>query len=233
MKKQQKIKDLTIQKSLFYAEMSHDLHQPLQAIKILLDLLKEESTTLFQYKLLNQVENSVTYLNTGLDNLLKTASLDSQDIKHNSQEFNLDSLLKSIVEEYNYVAIYKNITLRYQGKNITISTDKTLLERIVRNLLHNALKFSRKTIVVRSYELKDKIKIIIKDDGIGIKKQDMSNICKVFYQSAKEKKHQRGMGLGLAIVKSLADILRVEITIKSKWKRGTIFILTLPKSSTK
>jgi K+-sensing histidine kinase KdpD len=52
--------------------MSHDLHQPLQAIKILLDLLKEESTTLFQYKLLNQVENSVTYLNTGLDKLLKT-----------------------------------------------------------------------------------------------------------------------------------------------------------------
>ena len=230
MKKQQKIKDITTQKSLFYAEMSHDLHQPLQAIKILLDLLKEESTTLFQYKLLNQVENSIKYLNTGLDNLLKTASLDSQTIKYHKQEFNLDTLLKSIVEEYNYVAIYKNITLLYHGKNIIISTDKTLLERIIRNLLHNALKFGHKTILVRSYELKDKVKIIIKDDGIGIKKQDMLNICKEYYQSAKEKKQQRGMGLGLAIVKSLADILKIEINIKSKWKRGTIFILTIPKS---
>lgn len=217
------------EKDLFYAEMGHDLRQPLQAVKILLSLLKDDSQSLSQFELISKIENSMGYLESGIDNLLEAARMEGSLLKQNYQKIRLDEILFPIAEEYRLIAVYKNLDLKYHGKRAEITTDGAMLARIVRNLLHNAIKFSRSKISLHWYELPDKIRIIIRDNGLGLKKEECSHLFKAYYQCPRDRKNGQGCGLGLAIVKELTEALSIELKLKSKWKKGTIFTLTLPK----
>ena len=212
---------------LTYAEIGHDLRQPLQAIKILLSLLKEDAPSLSQFELLTRIENAVIYLESGVENLLATAKLEGTQLKAHYVKVDLSKILRSIAEEYRIIAVYKNLDLTYGGKNITIKTDAVLLERIIRNLLHNALKFSRGKVNIHWYALPTKVRIIIKDNGFGLKKEECEHLFEAYYQCPKDRK--QGCGLGLAIVKELAQALNINLNLKSKWKKGTIFVLTLQR----
>lgn len=210
---------------LAYAEIGHDLRQPLQAIKILLSLLKEDVSSLSQFELLTRIENAVIYLESGVENLLATAKLQESQLKAHYAKVDLAQMLRTIAEEYRIIAVYKKLNLTYGGKNVIIKTDAVLLERIIRNLLHNALKFSRGKINVHWYALPNKVRIIIKDNGYGLKKEECEHLFEAYYQCPKDRK--QGCGLGLAIVKELAQVLNINLNLKSKWKKGTVFILTL------
>ena len=212
---------------LTYAEIGHDLRQPLQAIKILLSLLKEDAPSLSQFELLTRIENAVIYLESGVENLLATAKLEGTQLKAHYVKVDLSKILRSIAEEYRIIAVYKKLDLTYSGKNITIKTDAVLLERIIRNLLHNALKFSRGKVNIHWYALPTKVRIIIKDNGFGLKKEECEHLFEAYYQCPKDRK--QGCGLGLAIVKELAQALNINLNLKSKWKKGTIFVLTLQR----
>ena len=104
------------EKRLFYAEIGHDLRQPLQAVKILLSLLKEDSQSLSQFELLSKIENSIIYLESGIDNLVATARTEGKKFKYHTKKISLDQILTPIAEEYKIISIYKNIELNYKGK---------------------------------------------------------------------------------------------------------------------
>lgn len=219
--------EIECKRAYFYAELSHDIKQPLQALKILIALLQEENLNSQQADLVSKIKNSAAGLEAWLDNLMSLTQLESGGLKKKSKVFSLDRLLKRIAQEYQEITVYKNLKFTYSGDAITYKTDVVLLERIVRNLLHNAIKYAHKKINLKWYELPDKIKIIVKDDGRGLKKEECRKLFKAFYRCPRNQ--EQGMGLGLAIVKELADILKIKIDIKSKWHRGSVFILTLKK----
>lgn len=223
-----KLKDYQPQAQV-YAEIGHDLRQPLQAIKILLSMLKEETQTLSQFELLSRVENAFFYLESGVENLLATARFENNHLKATHKKTNLSQILKTIAEEYKLIAVYKNLELTYGGTEIVAKTDEILLERIIRNLLHNALKYGRGKIKMRWYALPNKVRIFIKDNGLGLKKEECKQLFRAYYRCSRDKNKSQGCGLGLAIVKELAETLGIHLNLKSKWKKGTIFILTLKR----
>ena len=212
-------------KAYFYAQISHDLRQPLQALKIFVSLLREENLSDYQNKLLDKINMSVNNLSFMLDNFLEAGKLDSGGITRKNKLFDLGKLLTDICVEYSDIANQQHIKLKYSGKNVTINNDNVLLERIFRNLLNNAIKYGRGQIYVHWYKIHNIIRVIIKDNGYGFSADILQNIFKAYWQNSSHR--GMGSGLGLAIVKELADILDIDIKIKSKEGRGTIFILTL------
>ena len=225
-KQMQKVTQQACEQSYFYAQAGHDLRQPLQALKIFVSLLKDEQLTPAQKELVSKIDNSTSDLSFWLDNLFENAKLGSRNIQRHDTCFELSVFLSKIAEEYREIAAYKNISFEYSGATVHLKTDEILLARIVRNLLNNALKYSRGKIRLYWYILPHKVKIIIKDNGYGIKREESTQIFTAFYQCLQ---HQsQGSGLGLAIVKELAERLDAEVFVKSKWRKGTLSILTLP-----
>ena len=225
-RKIEQMERIECKKAYFYAEIGHDLRQPLQAVKLFTSLLKDENLSSEQAELVSKLEDSVEYLNFWLDNLLEITRLESGKLKRRLEMVDLSALLIKLASEYQNIAHYQKIELEYGGAKIRIQTDRILLERILRNLLNNALKYGRKKIEIRWYQLPQKVKIIIKDRGYGLKPEECQRLFKAFYQCPHNR--ELGYGLGLAIVKELTDILHIKIELKSKWKKGTIFILTIP-----
>ncbi len=222
-----KMEQIECKKAYFYAEIGHDLRQPLQAVKLFTSLLKDENLSSNQAELVSKLENSVEYLTFWLDNLLEITRLESGHLKRKDSQVELQSFLTNLAQEYKNIAFYKGIKFLYGGKKIEVKTDRILLERIIRNLLNNALKYGREKIELKWYKLPQKIKIIIKDKGYGLKQEQCRQLFRAFYQCPHNQ--EQGYGLGLAIVKELTDILNIKIDLKSKWKKGTIFVLSIPQ----
>lgn len=224
-----RMEQIECKKAYFYAEIGHDLRQPLQAVKLFTALLKEENLSSKQIELVSKLDSSIKYLDFWVDNLLEVTRLESGGLKRHDIEVNLKTILTRLAQEYQSIALYKKLPLSYRGLDIKVKTDVVLLERVIRNLLNNALKYGREKVSLNWYKLPHKAKIIIKDKGYGLKPEECQRLFKAFYQCPHNQTH--GYGLGLAIVKELTDILNIKIELKSKWKRGTIFILSLPLES--
>lgn len=220
-----KIEQQACEQSYFYAQAGHDLRQPLQALKIFVSLLKDEKLTPSQIELVNKIDNSTSDLSFWLENLFENAKLGSHNIQRHDNNFELSVFLSKIAEEYRDMAAYKKIDFEYSGAAVKVKTDMVLLTRMIRNLLNNALKYSRGKIRLYWYALPHKVKIVIKDNGFGIKREESTQIFTAFYQCLRHQ-HQ-GSGLGLAIVKELAEILGAEVVVKSKWRKGTLAVVSL------
>lgn len=212
--------------SYFYAQAGHDLRQPLQALKLFVDLLKDEKLTTSQAELVNKIDNSTADLSFWLDNLLETAKLGSGGIKRQDSEFELSSFLSKIADEYKMIMDYKKGKFEYFGASLILKSDKVILARIIRNLLSNALKYNRGKINMHWYRLPQSVKIIIKDNGYGLRNTENKHLFEAFYQCMRHRGN--GSGLGLSIVKELSEMLGAKVCIKSKWKKGTLAILTIP-----
>lgn len=222
----QKLEQQSCEQSYFYAQAGHDLKQPLQALKIFISLLQDENLTPKQKDLVKKIDNSTSDLSFWLDNLFENARLGSRSIHRHDASFELSVFLAKIAEEYREMAAYKKIDFEYSGATVKVKTDTILLARIVRNLLNNALKYSRGKIRLYWYALPHRVKIIIKDNGFGVKREEKNQLFTAFYQCLPHR--TQGSGLGLAIVKELAEILGADVMVKSKWRKGTLAIISLP-----
>ena len=124
----------------------------------------------------------------------------------------------------------KNIDLDIELEEINIKTDKNLLSNIWTNLIGNAIKFSNQNgkVMIKSYIENDKIKVSIKDFGVGIKEENLPHIFNKFYQG--DSSHaSEGNGLGLSLVKGILTLIGGTIEVKSKIDEGSEFIVTLDK----
>lgn len=220
---------VSCQKAYFYGELCHDLRQPLQALKIFIALLQEEKLNTEQKKLLSKIESSTSGLEAWIDNLLAIARLESGGIQRCNKTFSLQMLMAKIAKEYQEIAVYKKINFVASGEEISITTDNILLERIIRNLLHNAFKYNRGMVAMRWYKTVQTVKIIIRDNGFGLRQEECRKLFRAFYQCPRNR--EQGTGLGLAIVKELSDILGADIKVKSKYRRGTMFVFSLPQNT--
>lgn len=216
-------------KSHFLAAASHDLRQPLHTMGLFLGILQDQLTTSIQRGTLDNLQLAVDAQSQLLNGLLDMSQLDAGIININLTHFPLTEALKELETEFKLEAKEKNLELIIEGNDLVALTDKVLLQRILRNLLSNALRHTNTgRIHLYSEQDGDAINISVQDSGSGIPEHETENIYSEFYQlNNPERDRSKGLGLGLSIVKRLCSMLDHSISVVSDTKVGTCFTLQI------
>ena len=228
LKKEHLLNDL---KSRFVSMASHEFRTPLSTILSSTFLLEKYTTTEQQtnrLKHIGRVRDAIYHMNSLLEDFLSLGRLEEGKTVINPTVFDLHELLEGIIEEIEpFKKTGQVILFEHKGKK-DITTDRKLLKNIVINLLNNALKFSgeNKKVKIKSTVAKNKIELNIKDEGIGMSKDDQRHLFESFYRG-KNAQNIQGTGLGLHIVKRYVQLLNGEIKLESSLEEGTTVEVTL------
>ena len=226
-------KELDQLKDDFLQSLTHDLRSPMTAVRGYLQVLSEEMAgpiNAEQRKMLRIMENATTKLLHIVSNLLDTAKMSARKLRLTLAECNLLQIVPNTVEIYHSEAAKKKITLTLDMPEdlAPIQLDPTLLERVLINLIGNAIKFTPEGgfVTVKFSELSDRIQGQVIDTGTGFPSEFMERIFKKFEQVSGTR---GGTGLGLAICKFIVEAHYGEISVRSKVGEGTAFTFTIPK----
>lgn len=215
-------------KSEFLAKISHEMRTPLTPIigysKL---LLKEYPNSEIKDKL-DIIHTSGVKLLNFTNELLDFSKIESGKVDLNFESFSVKELFQEIFYEHNSLAATKNLKfeIKYDKNDITIYSDKMKIYEIVKNLIHNAIKYTNKGFVFCEVNVNSNfLNFSVYDSGIGISKDHLDYIFESFGQI---NKHSSGAGLGLSITKKLVEILKGTITVESKVMVGTTFNVSIP-----
>ncbi|MDZ4750081.1 MAG: HAMP domain-containing sensor histidine kinase [Flavobacteriales bacterium] len=219
-------------RSELVSNVSHDLRTPLASIHGYLETVLMKQDTLSKEevsKYLNTSLQSTERLRVMVDELFDLSKLESKERKLNLEKLSLGELLSDVTNQFRVNAAEKNVSLLSEiPKDLPpVKGDVALLDRVIQNILGNAIKFcnSGDQILVRAGTENEKVWVEIKDSGIGIHEDDLPHIFDRFH---KGKTERSGSGIGLAIVKSVLELHEASYTVKSKASEGTIFKFSLP-----
>jgi len=218
-------------KDQFLAAASHDLRQPLNAMSLFIDTLSNKNLDHSGSSAVVKIRQSIRALNSMLHGLLSIAQLNSSSLQNNPVHLLINSLVDQVQDEYRQIAEKKGVRIinRIASEQVVLA-DKLLLERVVRNLVDNAIKYTSDAPVVIYGEQPDgEFVLTIKDSGIGIPFDQQENIYDEFYQlNNPSRDRQKGLGLGLAIVKRICSLMGASLQLESKVGVGSKFQLSLP-----
>jgi two-component system, sensor histidine kinase len=219
-------------KSRFLAAASHDLRQPMHALTMFLGTLSFHVTTDDARRLLGRIKETTDVLRDQFDSLLDLSKFDAGAVQPDISSFDLAALVRKLLEELRPEAEAKQLTLIAAGDNAAVRTDAVLLERVLRNLLSNALKYtSAGTVTVRAQRREGEVLVEVGDTGPGIPADQQGRIFDEYVQLANPARQRRhGVGLGLAIVKRIDDLLRLRLALDSAVGVGTTFRFFVPAS---
>ena len=219
---------LNIEKSYFLAQASHDLQQPVSAMGLFINNLLNANLTGKQQSLVEKIYDSAQSLHHLLKNLLNISNLDARGIAAVRQEFDLYEIVRRIEKEISYKLECGKIKFQIVNCHQKICSDAFLVERILRNFISNAVKYTNSKILVGCRRFSNKIRITVSDNGPGISAEEVSLIFAPYYQSTQiPNNRQNGSGLGLAIAQKTAEILKAEIGVKTKVGKGSCFYLDI------
>lgn len=227
-------KELGILKTNFIAMASHEFRTPLAvlsaAAEVILkykDQLKPEDID----KRMKIIKTKVDEMTLMIEEVLILSSADSNNIQFNSEELNLQQLIKKSIDEFQLTQKeQRKIAFNFQEADYQIKTDKKWIKHIVSNLLSNAAKYSNSDteIEVNLKATQSEISFSIKDQGIGIPSEDLKYLFNFFHRASNVGDIQ-GTGLGLAIIKKGLELLKGTISVDSEEGKGSIFTVHLPK----
>ena len=218
-------------KSRFLAAASHDLRQPLHALSLFAADLQRQlrsGTANNLPRLAEQIATSTAMLGEMLDSLLDISRLDVAGIKPDIHPFPLGPLFERQADSFRRAAVDRNLTLRFRPTRLWLDSDPIMIERMIGNLVSNALRYtpSGGRVLVGARRRGDRISIEVRDSGMGIAPEHQAAIFAEFYQVGNTaREHGKGLGLGLSIVDRLARALNIEVTLNSKIGEGTTFAL--------
>ena len=223
-------------KSRFLAAASHDLRQPLHALSLFsADFLRQvRSGTPNEFsRLAEQISLSTAMLSELLDSLLDISRLDVAGIKPDRRPFALQPVFERLASSFRRAAADRNITLRFRPTNLWALTDPQLLERMIANLVSNALRYTSPggRVLVAARRRGQQVLLEVRDCGIGIASEHQAAIFAEFYQVGNTaREHNKGLGLGLSIVDRLARALDIQVALRSQLGEGTTFALSFAGS---
>ena len=161
--------------------------------------------------------------------LLDISRLDAGIVQPKSEPFRLQPLLERVIDDCGAEAAAKGLALRYVPTRQAACSDPVLVERILRNLVTNAIRYTdRGKVLVGCRACGGVMRVEVWDTGIGIAPDKRERIFDEFYQAA-ERDRREGLGLGLAIVRRVARLLQIELSLDSTPGRGSVFRFTLPR----
>jgi PAS domain S-box-containing protein len=212
-------------KTSFLAAASHDLRQPVQALALFAKLLDNRVTEPSSRNLVKLIRTSVLSLADLLDAVIHLSKLDAGVVEPNIRAIPAGDLLKRLGEEFAPQAAEKRLDLIVVDTGIVVTTDPMLLERILRNLMSNAIRYTeRGRVLVGCRRHGTTVSIEVWDTGIGIPQDQFGEIFREFHRSHK-KTHRaiEGFGIGLSIVERLTALLGHRIDVSSTPGKGTVF----------
>ena len=218
-------------KSKFLAVASHDLRQPVQSLTLLLSVIGRLVADIPKAAdVVEMAKVSMASLNGMLTGILDISGLDAGVIAPEMASVDLGELVDRLSREYAPRAAEVGLVLRHAPRALRARTDAALLERILRNLIENALRYTAKGGVLIGLRPRGKrVRIDVIDTGIGIAADHQTEIFEEFQQlNNPARDSSKGLGLGLAIVSRLAGLIAAEVQVASRLDRGTRFSLLLP-----
>ncbi len=220
-------------KSKFLATASHDLRQPLQALRLFSEALHNVAKDEQTLRLSGQIGKSVNSLTEMFEDLLDVSRLDSGIIQPRWQHFELGGLFDRLYVDFLPLAQAKGLNfdlplcVTESGAlcDAVVHSDPFLLERILRNLISNAIRYTDQgEVEVRCICMENAIRISVRDTGIGIRREALEHIFEEYYQADNPHRDRRkGLGLGLAIVRRVEELLGYKVAVESETGRGSCF----------
>lgn len=220
-------------KSRFLTTASHDLRQPLQSLALLNGSLRRLVRDDMAREALDQQSMAIEAMSRLLNSLLDISKLESGAVKAQIVDFSVAALFSALRAEFQGVAHSKGLELAFAANDLHARSDTTLLGQILRNLIANALKFTRqgRVQVIARHE-QNMICVEVRDTGIGIAPEQLNLIYDEFYQVGVNSNAVRdGYGLGLSIVQRLVRLLNATIAVESVPGVGTTFTLAIPSGA--
>jgi CheY-like chemotaxis protein/two-component sensor histidine kinase len=235
---EQKIEERTRQltsanqaKTRFLAAASHDLRQPMHALGMFISQLRDMISFPEARKIVDHAELSVSAMESLLNALLDISRLDAGILTPKFEDFPVAELLARMENSFGPSAREKGLSFRVMPCSAWVHSDPVLLERILMNLVSNAMRYTeRGGIVIGCRRRGEKLRIEVWDSGIGIPKDKQHEIFQEFFQLANpERDRTKGLGLGLAIVERLVRLLNHRLELASTPGKGSVFAIEAPR----
>lgn len=217
----------------FVANVSHELRSPLTSIQGYIDGILDGTVSKDKiYDYLEIVQKESRRMSRLISELLDMTKMESGQFPLNRSEFDINELIRVTVIKMERRINEKELSVKVdfnRERNIVVA-DRDKIEQVLTNIIDNAIKFTEKRghIHIATEKYDGKVRIMIKDNGIGISKEDQEHIWDRFYKADKSRSGDNGAGLGLYIVKSIINAHDEEIWIESEPGKGAAFIFTLP-----
>lgn len=219
----------------FILNISHDLRSPLNVILSVLQCYKEDYVNKDK-KACEHIDiikrNGYKILKL-IDNLIDTTKLERKHYELKMENLDIINLIEWNISSMDKYAKQKDIALIFDTnvEECVMAVDSEAIDRIIMNLISNAIKFSPQgsNIYINAWKNKNQLTVSVKDEGVGIPKDEQSNIFDRFIQSSKNKKNEHsGSGIGLDLVRYLTEAHQGKIELKSEENKGSEFIVRLP-----
>lgn len=223
--------DLERSKLNFCATVGHDLRSPLQAISHFTQALKGGQPEVSR-PILGKIDENVKTISALLDSMLNLSRIEGRSENMVLETFALRPLLFELRTEFSSKAAAKGLSLEFNVQPSTVHSDRICLGQVLRNLVDNAIKYTREGYVRVTAETHgNAVHIVIEDSGMGIPPHELNSIFREFYRGAGAS-GTSGVGLGLSIVARLTKLLGIEVTVRSRHHEYTRFELRVPKTVT-
>jgi PAS domain S-box-containing protein len=218
-------------KSRFLATASHDLRQPLQAIRLInasMQKLTQHDPALRD--LVGHQEAAIDSATRLLDALLDISRLESGAIDPRLAPVSLAATFEELAREFGVAAAAKDLKLEFPNTRLVISTDRTLFAQLLQNLIGNALKYTERGYVRITQTIDpEALMLRIEDSGVGIPEDKLERVFDEYYQIGPQGTQRLGVGLGLAIVREVSRLLGYSVTVASTVGEGTSISLRIPR----
>ena len=216
-------------KTRFLASASHDLRQPMHAIGLLVELLRVRVQAPEQRDLADKTHQAVLSMEALFGSLLDISKLDAGAVQPQVQPFALQALLDRVQATHAPLAQAKGLRLRVRPTPLHTDTDPALLERILGNLVSNAIRYTHTGgVLVGCRRRGDRVALQVVDTGVGIAADQRETVFEEFVRLGEGAPGDQGLGLGLAIVRRTAQLLGLPVALQSRPGRGSVFEVLLP-----
>ena len=220
----------SLAKSTFLAAASHDLRQPVHAMGFLVGALHSVPMPPQGQQLLQQLERSINAMDGLFSAILDISRLDARIVEVHRQNFAIGPLLDRICRDYEEEARAKDISLILRYSSAVVDSDPILVERILRNIISNAVRYTAQGRVVVGCRRRGLNALVqVWDTGRGIPADQQDRVFQEYYQlDNPERDRTKGLGLGLAIVRRLTELLGCKLQLRSQPGKGSCFEVTFP-----
>lgn len=220
----------------FIANVSHELRTPMTSVKGFIEGILDGTIPPERHNYyLNIVREETGRLSRMVNNLLDLAKLEAGEVTISLRDFNINELIRRCIIKLESIIVEKEIQIEanFQREEFYVNADSDAIERVVLNLVHNAVKFTPNggKITINTVRQRGKIYVSVTDTGIGIDKEELDRIWERFYKSDKSRgRDKTGTGLGLAIIKTIINEHKQDIRVESEVGKGSKFIFSLAPS---
>ena len=226
------VKEIEKMQKQFFSDISHELKTPMSAIIGSVEILQKEgiqNKETFDEFMGILLKESYRMQNI-IEDILELSRLEQPRVTLSPKLIDVDSIVKDTVELFEPLAKDKHLSMFYQTKvSKELMLDYATVKTILNNLVSNAIKYSNSGVIsIKAFNDKDKLTLVVQDEGIGISKDDIPLIYDRFFQVDRSRSKKLGTCLGLSIVKRMVELNNGNISVESDQGIGSVFTVVLP-----